>query len=176
MKVTAVVSSFVATPDLPSVSAPRDFHQVDALATALGEALGIEVPIFEGTLADAPAEGYLLVFELRHHDDPRLGPRIIAFEEDRSTIMETAEAFRLAAAIEKHRYFQWSRRRAEERGYGLVGRKDVAERMGARLVGGPYTSAHYGLLASDAADDLIGLLAGYLRAYDQIVAIDRGDI
>jgi hypothetical protein len=44
-----------------------------------------------------------------------------------------------------------------------VGKRDVAARMQARIVSGPYTSEHYGLIASDTARGLPGLLAEYLR-------------
>lgn len=49
-----------------------------------------------------------------------------------------------------------------------MGRKDVAARMSARIASGPYTSAHYGMIASDTARDLPGLIAKYLKSYDAI--------
>src|SRR5262245_21107368 len=130
-------------------------------------ALAIEVPVVEVPLAGAPADGYLLVFHRAPWAvTPELARRIIAFDEDRASVMEDVEQYGFAGAVEKHRYFQWRAQRDKERGYGLVGRKDVAARMPARLAGGPYTSANYAILASDTARDLPGLIAEYLRAYD----------
>jgi len=149
----------------------RTLHHADELARALADKLAIEIPVIIGTLADAPATGYLVVFELPITSDTRSGPRIIALYEDRSMIMKKVEAFSLAAAVEKQRYFEWCTRRSDERGFGLVGRKDVAARMGARVMSSPYTSTHYAALASDAAPDLVALIAAYLTAYAQVVSL-----
>ncbi len=153
----------------PAAVAEQPWH-VDELAKAVGDALAIEVPIVEGMLADAPATGYVIVFELRADAPVQQGPRIVAFDADRSSIMKRVESHNLAAAVEKQRYFQWRTRREQERGYGLVGRKDVVARMPAEITTGPYTSARYGLISSDAARDLPTLLASYLTTYAQVVA------
>jgi hypothetical protein len=164
MRVTVVVDAFRPVPGAPTVVAPRAFHEVDTLAAAIGDALRIEVPVVEAGLAAAPADGYLVVFGMPRDLDRALGSRIVAFDEDRAHVMQTVEAFDLAAAVESHRYWTW-RQGTDDRPYALVGRKDVAERMGARLVDSPYTSARYSAIASDAARNFIGLLAAYLRAY-----------
>lgn len=148
-----------------TIIAPRRDRHVDELAAAVGAALAIDVPIIEGGLADAPAEGYLLVFDTLGLADARDGARIIAVDVDRSTIMKRVEAQGFAAAVEKHRLFQWSAQRDKERGDGVVGRKDVAAKIGATFASGPYTSASYAWLSSPAATDLPGLLAAYLKAY-----------
>lgn len=170
MKVAIIVPAFEPVPGLPTATAPRKFHAADSLAKSLGEALGIDVPVVEGSLKDVSMSGYLLVFELPRDFDRQLGPRIVAFFEDRSTIMKSVEERNLAGAVEKHRYFLWRTRRGDERGYGLVGRKDVAQQMGARLLSGPYTSTRYAALAHEGAGDLIELLASYLRAYEQFTS------
>jgi hypothetical protein len=155
--------------DLPTATTSRLRYHVDELAQALGATLGIDVPVVEGTLADAPAGGYLLVFGDDADADARLSPRIVAFDADRSTIMTTVERHSLAGAIEKHRYFQWYTRRGDDRGAGVIGRKDIAAAMQARTLGGPYTSEHYAMIASDTATDLVTLLAEYLTAYARVV-------
>ena len=67
----------------------------------------------------------------------------------------------------------WRTSRHEAHRYGVVGRKDVAQRIGARVsCSGPYTSALWLALASDAPGSPIDLLAVYLRAYSQIVPVD----
>lgn len=172
VKVSIVIPAVDPTPVLKNAVPPREFHRVEELSTALGEALGVAVPIVEGRLADAPKAGYLIMFGVPRDIDPTLGSRIVAFDEDRSSIMKNVEALNLAAAVEKQRYVAWRMGRTDERRIGVVGRKDVAEHMGARVLSGPYTSARYAGLADDAPGDLIALLADYLRAYAQVVAYD----
>ena len=165
MKFTIVISADTAYPDLPTAVSPRTFNAVDELAAAASGVLGTGVPVIEGTLGDAPTTGYLLVFDLPRGIDSRLGSRIVAINEDRSSIMKTVERYNLAAAIEKHRYFEWRANRDSDRAYGLVGRKDVAAQMAARIVTGPYTSRRYGMIESKDSGDLVYLLVMYLAAY-----------
>jgi hypothetical protein len=80
--------------------------------------------------------------------------------------MRRVEQHGFVATVEKQRYFEWRARREAERGYGLVGKKDVAARIPARIVSGPYTSARYGMIASDTARDLPSLIAEYLKAHE----------
>lgn len=171
MKITAIVPAFQSVPGLVTARSVRESSDVDAFARAIGDELGIEVTIVEGSVDDVPATGYLLTFDLVLATDAQRARRIILVEADRSNIMKQVETYQLAAAIEKQRYFLWRTDRAAERGDGLVGRRDVAARMGARVATGPYTSAHYGLLASDSAADLPGLLAAYLSAYAEIAPV-----
>jgi hypothetical protein len=149
----------------PQTSA-RETARADELAEAMRGALAIDVPVIEGPLSSAPAEGYLLAFRVPSTIDPALARRIIAFDEGRSYIMQRLEQHGFAGAVEMHRYFQWCTQRDRERGYGLVGKKDVAARMSARLPGLPFTSPHYGVIESSTARDLPGLIAEYLKAYD----------
>lgn len=107
MKVTVIVPPFEPVPGLATATAPREFHAADLLAKSLAKALGIDVPVVEGSLPDTSISGYLLVSELPRNFDRRIGPRIVAFYEDRSTIMKTVEDLNLAGAVEKHRYFLW---------------------------------------------------------------------
>lgn len=166
MKVSILVPSYEPVPHLPTVVSARQFSQVDELARAMQGALSIEVPIFEGGLRDAPESGYVFAFDVPSAVDPQLAQRIIAFEEDRSDVMKRAERHGFVAAVEKHRYFQWRTHPNADRGYGLVGKREVAARMQARIISGPYTSARYCMIASDTARDLPGLLAEYLKAYE----------
>ena len=150
----------------PQTSA-REAGRADELAEAMRGALAIDVPVIETPLTSPLPDGYLLVFHtVPWTIGPELARRIIAIDEDRSSIMKNVEQHGFAGAIEKYRYFMWSAQRDKERGDGLVGKKTIAARMSARVLGGPYTSANYGMLASDTARDLPGLIAEYLRAYD----------
>ncbi len=166
MKVSILVPAFEPIADLPTVVSARQFSEVDELAQAMQGALSIEVPIVEGSLREAPASGYVFAFDVPSTVDPQLAQRIIAFEEDRSDIMKRAERHGFVAAVEKYRYFQWRTHPDADRGYGLVGKRDVAARMQARIISGPYTSARYCMIASDTARDLPGLIAEYLKAYE----------
>jgi hypothetical protein len=167
VKVTAVVPKCEPTPEFPTVVSLREFHHVDRLARAVGVAMATEIAVVEGTIDDAPA-GYVLAFELPTYVDVPNGMRVIAIASGRSYIMKQVEAQRLAGAVELHRYFQWTAHPERERGEGLVGRKDLAERLHARLVSGPYTSANYSWLASDTVKDLPSLIAAYLVALSQV--------
>lgn len=164
MKVTILVPPY--EPAAAEGAPARQLARADALAEAMRGALAIDVPIVDGPLATAPVTGYLLAFRVPSTVDPEIARRIIAFDEDRASIMKRVEQLGFAAAVEKQRYFEWTTRPDDDRGYGLVGRKDVAARMPARIATGPYTSPRYGLLASDTARDLPALIAEYLRAYD----------
>jgi hypothetical protein len=144
----------------------RETARADELAEAMRSALEIDVPVIEGPLSSAPADAYLLAFQVPSTIDPALARRIIAFDEGRSYIMQRLEEHGFAGAVEMHRYFQWCTQRDSERGYGLVGKKDVVARMSARVPEGPYTSANYGVIASDTARNLPELIAEYLKAYD----------
>jgi hypothetical protein len=166
MKVSILVPAYEPVAHLATTVSARQMFQVDELAQAIQCALSIEIPIFQGTLADAPASGYLLAFQVPSTIDPQLAHRIVAFDEDRSSLMRRVEQHGFVAAVEKQRYFEWRTRRDAERGYGLVGKKDVAAGMPARIVSGPYTSARYGMIASDTARDLPGLIAEYLKAHE----------
>jgi hypothetical protein len=163
MKITAVVPKWEPRTEYTTA---RDFHAVDRFARAVGDASGTEVGVIEGTIDDAPV-GYILAFELPGSVDTAHGPRIIAIGVDRSTIMKRVEDQHLAGAVEFYRYFMWTAQPEKERGEGLVGRKDLAERLNAQIRSGPYTSANYSWLASDAATDLPSLIAAYLRALSQ---------
>lgn len=157
MKITAIVAPHGA----------RGFEAVDEFAAALGTAAGIEVPVIEGSLADAPGDGYLVVFDadtlLAH---PDLGPRVVLVNADRASVLADLERHHLAGAIEKHRYFQWRTQRDAERGRGVFGRKDVAVQLDGMLDTGYQETADYALLASSRHTDLPSLLAGYLAAHD----------
>jgi hypothetical protein len=165
VKVAIVVPPY-ASASAASTSA-REQGSVDELAEAMRSALAIDVPVLETPLAGLPADGYLIVFHtVPWTVDAEVARRIIAIDEGRSSIMKNLEQHGFAGAVETHRYFLWRTQRDQERGDGLVGKKHVAARMSARVLSGPYTSANYGMLASDTARDLPGLIAEYLKAYD----------
>lgn len=166
MKVTILVPPYEPAGDAATTDSARQLSRADELAEAIRRALSIDVPVVDGPLAAAPATGYLLAFRVPSTVSPELARRIIAFDEDRSSVMKRLELHGFAGAVEKQRYFEWCTHRDGERGYGLVGRRDVAARMSARVASGPYTSARYGMIASDTAHDLPGLIAEYLKAYD----------
>jgi hypothetical protein len=91
MRVTIIVPPFTPQPDLPTMVSSRKLNAIDRLAQALGTALGIDVPIVEGDLAGAPPSGFLVVPGVPRDLEPELGPRIVAFDEGRSSIMNTVE-------------------------------------------------------------------------------------
>ena len=173
MKITVLVPRDEHDLAVSTAVAPRVFHHADEFAAAIGAALDVDVSVVEGELSDAPGDGYVLAFGVRAPIDPLLAPRLVAIEVGRAWIMKLVNTG-LAGAVEQQQYFYWHTHRAqglEERALGLVGRKDLAERMGARIMAtGPYTSERYGALIMDEPGNLITLLAAYLRAYVHVVA------
>lgn len=169
MKITALVTPFQPDAKLPTAIGPRVFDAVDEFALAIGNAAGIGVPIVEGSLSDAPDDGYVLLFEEPSKTEMLLiGPRVILINADRSSVRSMLERDRLACAVEKHRYFTWRTQRSEETGDGLYGRKEVALRMGATIAAGPPPTEHYGLLSSATQRDLPSLIARYLDIYEML--------
>lgn len=165
MKLTILVPASVPSPELTTSTTPREFYEVDEFAKAVGDALRISVPVVEGTLAEAPAHGYLLAYDLPSAIDSIQAARVLALNVDRSTIMRRVEAQTLLGAIEKQRYFEWCARRADEHGGWLVAKRDAAALMSAQPLPGPYVSQHYTAISSATANSLVELLAAYLTAY-----------
>lgn len=168
-KVTALIQPWTASAEHPNVVGTRKFDAVDDFVAALGRALHTDIPIIEGSLRDAPEDGYVLLFE-----EPGLsatlgfGPRVVLINADRSSVRETIEFHQLACAVEKHRYFQWRSDRGNDDGKWIYGRKDVAQQMRATFVPGPPSTEHYGLIDSSEQTDLPSLLARYVLAYDAL--------
>jgi hypothetical protein len=166
VKVAIVTPPYELVGNAPTTTSSREMDRADELAEAMRGALGIDVPVIEGPLTKAPAQGYLLAFRVPRAIDPALAHRIVAFDEDRSSVMKRLEQHGFAGAVEMHRYFQWRTQRDRERGYGLIGKKEIAARMSSPPSSGPYTSEHYDIIASSTARNLPELIAEYLKAYD----------
>lgn len=165
IKLTAIVRPHSPSASTStSASTQRDFYRVDDFVAHVGAALGVDVVVVEGTLDDAPGDGFLLVFEsaglAEHHE---LCGRTILVNADRSRLPACLEELQLLAAIEKHRYFLWQTERDGENGRGLFGRREIAAVMGAE-VEPVFASQHYALLGCDRYPDLAALLAGYVTA------------
>jgi hypothetical protein len=124
MKITILVPVYEAVAGPATAVSAREQFRIDALAEVLRGTLAGELTVIEGGFDDAPATGYLLGLQVSSTVDPQFARRIIAFNEDRSTIMKRLELHGFAAAIEKQRYFEWCTRPEAERGYGLVGRTE----------------------------------------------------
>ncbi len=167
MKLIAVVE-----PQNPAArfatSTPRQYDEVDEFAATVGRLAGVPVPVIEGSLADVPGEGFLIAYTRRGlAEHLELGPRVVLMNASRECVLDNVEQYHLAAAIEKFRYFQWRKQREQEKGDGVFGRIDVAQRMGAGGVGYKDTE-HYRLLSCGRYADLPGLLVGYLKAYEEM--------
>lgn len=160
MKIVAIVPPF-DRPETETMISPRRFDEVDRFADAVGHAAGCSIPVIEGSLADAPADAFVLLFG--DDDLGANGPRVIAINADRSSVLDELEQHQLAGAVEKQRYFRWRTAPANEKGGGLFGRKAIAEVLEARLEK-PFQTEAYGLFASSRYPDLPSLVAGYLAA------------
>lgn len=143
----------------------RSFNAVDEFAAALGAAAGTTVRVIEGSLADAPATGYVLVFAPIDLDGiDRLGPRVVLVKADGATVREELETYRLAGAIVRARYFDWQVERDREVGRGVIGRKALAAAIHAAWTS-TYETEHYATLESARYPNLPALLAAYLAAH-----------
>jgi len=163
MKITAIVDPPDPTAEFANKTA-REFDAVDEFVHALGLAAGISIPVIEGTLADAPADGYVIVFDEGQLEKGPQTSRVLLVNADRGSVLAELEDHGLVGAIEKLRYFRWRRNRSEETGGGLFGRKELADSIGATLSPGPFQSSHYGLFSATRYTDLPSLVVGYLEA------------
>ncbi|WAS98841.1 hypothetical protein [Nannocystis punicea] len=77
MRLTAIVAPAPDRPLHPTEVTPRVFDHVDEFAEALSLAAGRPVPIVEGVLADAPAEGFLVYFRPFPMGSSRFPPRSV---------------------------------------------------------------------------------------------------
>ncbi len=92
--------------------------------------------------------------------------RVVLVDAERGSLIRQVEPRRLAGAIEERRYFDWCEVRSEESGSGLLGRKDVAQRVGATIVRPYYSTEHYAELSHPRCRDLPELLALYLAGLE----------
>lgn len=158
MKITVVVPARTGTVG----ESARVLYEVDRFAADVGEALSQEVQVYDGPIDGAPATGFLLVFDLRTSDTLADTWRVMSVANDRSTVMDKVETNRLAGAIESFQYTSYVSSNGNS--YGVIGRKDVAERMKADVMtSGPYVSANYAPIAN-AGRTLPQLVAAYLMA------------
>lgn len=142
------------------VSVRTSFH-LDRFAADLGTIAATRVSIVEGTLADAPADGFIVMYGMGYellHFHPELGPRVVAAFTSEGLLLERG---RLAAAISDRRYFPW----VWEQYYdgGFFGRKDLISAMGLPMREFPRLE-HYAELRDSPYDTLPALLVAYLTA------------
>jgi hypothetical protein len=148
-----------------------------AFADALSALAGREVPLFEGFVRDAPADGLLVIrptadferltAEMGAAAAAALAARAVLIGETRMEMAATLERFSIAAGIDEHRFWQWASSQGPDRGRGLFGLKAVAAAMpGATLAPGPrMETERYGYIVGDRADGLPAELVAYVRAY-----------
>jgi hypothetical protein len=152
---------------LVPTASQRDMVEADDFATAVAGVVGAPVPVIEGSLADAPSDGYVLAFGVpaaAFAEHRELCRRVVLVNASGATVLDSLERFGLVAAIEQRRYYNWLRSRARESGYGLIGRRELAAALDGKG-NGSYASEHYDSLESTRYPDLIALLRGYLSAY-----------
>ena len=167
MKITAIVAPSDANIEPPAVNA-REFDAVDAFVQALGRAAGISIPVVEGTLADAPVDGYVIVFDEAMLASAPVTDRVFLVNADRSSVLKELEDFKLVGAIEKMRYFRWrTTEESEPNTGGVFVRQALAEGVGGTLASGPFRSKNFGLLKASRFSDLPSLVVGYLDAHRQ---------
>jgi hypothetical protein len=166
MKISAICAPFSAALAHPDEVSQRQFDDVEAFCAAVGVAAGVPVSIIEGDYADAPSEGFVIVYDRENDVPPGLGPRIVLVDVH-GLPFKRLETHRFAALIESRRYHQWRAERDRETGAGLYARKDVAVRIGA-TISDPYSvTEHYAPIAHPRCRDLPEFLGLYLTALER---------
>ena len=174
-------SRVVVTPAAGQFVSSREFHQYDVFAAALGRHTNAQVIVRERFFEDNPEDGIVLldasadletVLGEHRAASHHAGVRVVLLNADRARVFADLEAYELAAAIEKHRYFEWLTNRSKETGGGLLGLKAVGKRLGASCF--PFQaleSENYCALSSSQFSDLPELLVRYLETYVEMVGL-----
>ena len=161
----------------PGDVSARAFYALDRFAEAIQQYTPSEVIIVEQPLSAVSSDGFVLfqphgllsaaLAECAPRQRDSLLRRLVLLNADRSHVVALLEQYRLAAAIEKHRFFLWRTRPNQDVGYGLYGRRAVAQAMGAETYG-PISQhgERYCELGSPHYANLPALLVGYLDAYE----------
>lgn len=155
---------------------PREFNSLDRFAAELSRVTRFNVPIIEGSLGQAPASGFLMVFGSSELDDfAALGPRMVLMDAARQSLWSTrpdrmvTDRLKLAAAVDYGRYFAWKQEGPNEGGGGIYGLEAVAQRAGMSVAEHRSPASDYGLLSCHGhCHGLAELLVHYLTAYEEM--------
>lgn len=95
---------------VPYSNNPREFNSLDRFAAELSRVAGFNVPIIEGSLGQAPASGFLMVFGSSEQDDfAALSPRMVLMDAARQSLWRirpdrrVTDGLKLAAAVDEGR-------------------------------------------------------------------------
>jgi hypothetical protein len=155
-------------------SSKTDSGDYARFISEMGRHNGREVQIIDGALSDAPSTGFVLfagadvrvaLNECPEGIRSELASRLVAVGGTRPKILEkVVEPLSLAGAIDSMSFLEWKVQGTTLGAWGLYGRKDLAERIGARCL--LYKSARYCYLHSPTHDGLPHLVVDYLGALD----------
>jgi hypothetical protein len=151
----------------------KEMFALDAFAKAVGDAMGISVPVIEAPLNALPTAQLILLHRtgsLRKHlaaapDRTKLAERIFLLDVGRQHLPDLLEELGLAGAIESYRYMSWRNHPNEDFGGQVYGRRDIANKLGGVIEPPPFSGDKYCLFDVPGTHDLPGALATYLRAY-----------
>lgn len=162
---------------------PREFNSLDRFAAELSRVACFEVPLIEGSLGQAPASGFLMIFsssELELNDVAALGPRMVLMDAARQSLWSTrpdrmvTDRLKLAAAVEYGRYFDWKQEGPNDGGGGIYGLAAVAQRAGMSVAEHRSPASAYGLLSCHGhCHGLAELLVHYLTVYEEMGLHER---
>lgn len=143
----------------------RPAAEYERLLTSLPDA---ETAWIDGTLADAPASGFVVFVSVRgaHGAPAELLPRLIVCAGGQRDAVEGLDAIPAAAAIDTVSLLEWEPSQAYA--VGPAGRRSVGEAIGASCVS-LFGGERNCLLQSSLHAGLPHLLANYLRAYERLV-------
>ena len=164
----------------PFISNIRQSKEVDRFAANLAKAAGYDVPIAEGTLSQAPEQGFLFVYNGWDLDSYHaLGPRIVLLDADRGALWNgrrdklVTDRCQLAAAVGNLEFFEWQR--GHLGGGGIHGLESVAKRAGMRIEAFRSPNSDYGsLVCHPHCHSLEEILVHYLTVYEEMGLHERG--
>lgn len=144
-------------------------------AEAMSRALGTPVPVLKQRLVDAPADAFLLSFDLRLpkevHDGPaeqrlQIAKRTILMQPWRERLEEYLDYYQLAGAVGLSGYSPTADDKGVPSGGTIYVRIDAAERSRIQYVPNSFSPIGYAFAWVGAnGRDLPALLAEYLTAY-----------
>ena len=154
----------------------------EGLLARMRECGAIEVSTIVGSLAIAPATGFILYAgehsEVALADVPgeqrgTLAERLVGLGVSQGGMRDELEQLHLAGAIDMLSLIEWERSPNRSTARGLFGLKEIAPVIGATCLRFPFPSEHYCYFSSDQHRGLPHLLVDYLRALHERSLVEK---
>jgi hypothetical protein len=161
--------------DTGAVTHPvRQAHRFDEFAEQLGGLLNVPSGVY-GDLVPQPGRGTVLIARpdvldllIEEHPHQSTWSSVVVVGVVRPELFRLAEAHRLAATVDSRVYADWLHESAAEP--ALVGDRAAAPGMGASVTPDlMFQKSRYAHLKVPGNEDLVELLARYLKAYTALL-------